>query len=181
MSGGGENWKFSDAKKYLYDLILNDVIPPADAIRPRAVFDEYCKDRPEFAPFQEYKNFADRLRKLRLKARTRGDRADLDAACLAHDRTVFPKPTVDTKGNAMWQGSLAQELLISDIKAKKHVTMRPKLLYETRAAFHEHYHLDFFRERIYQEVKALKHKEYLEVKRKDEEKKKAQDPVSTGT
>ena len=82
---------------------------------------------------------------------------------------------VDTKGNPYWQNSLAQQLLRADIEDNKHKQMRPRLLYETRVAFHETYSLDFFRDRIYQEVKAKKHRIYTKEqceKKKAEEKAK---------
>ena len=70
----------------------------------------------------------------------------------------------------MWQGSLAQALLQADIEAKKHKQMKPKILYESKAAHHENYSLDFFRDRIYQEEKARKCEAYLEEKREKKEK-----------
>ena len=90
-------WEHSDAKRYLYKLIVSKKIPERDAIAPREVFAIYCKDRPEFVPFQDTKNFASRLRSLREKAQRRGESAELDAECLAHDRKIFAAPTVDTK------------------------------------------------------------------------------------
>ena len=88
----------------------------------------------------------------------------MDAECFLHDRAIFPAPKEDTKGNIMWQSSLAQELLREDIKAGRHKDMKPKVLYETKAAYNENYELDFFRSRIYQEVKWFKHRQHMEAK-----------------
>ena len=159
-----DSWQHSAAKKYLYKLIVDGTIP--STMKPMQVFELYCKDRNEFENFQDYSNFGDRLRRLRQKVKRRSDRAELDVACLAHDRDIFPAPTVDTKGNPMWQNSLAQELLREDLEAGKHKEMKPRVLYETRAAYNEFYDLDFFRERIYQEIKAKKHKVYIKEKMK---------------
>lgn len=161
-------WRNSKAKEYLYGLLLRGEIPGPNDIKPRAVFDQYCKDRPEFRHFQDYRDlsFATKLRYLRAKAEERGNRSKEDAEALAHDRAIFPVPTEDTMKRPMWQGSEAQRLLRQDIENGKHKQMKPKLLYETKEEYNEVYSLDFFREKIYQEVKALKRLTW--VKNKDE-------------
>jgi len=98
-----EDWRDSAAKDYLYSLLVEGMIPGKDDIRPKQVFEQYCKDCPEFEPFQDYTNFANRLRALREKAVKRSDRATVDAANFTHDRQIFPAPTEDTNGNTMWQ------------------------------------------------------------------------------
>lgn len=156
-------WKNSAAKAYLYKLIVDNKIPDRKHIKPRQVFETYCQERPEFKHFQDYSNFASRLLSLRNKAEEKGERADADSARLEHDRAIFPKPTVDTKGFAMWQGSEAQKLLRQDIESGKNTTMKPKLLYETKSEYYENYSLEFFRNRIYQEVKFNKRERYVKL------------------
>ena len=155
-------WKDSAAKDYLYSLIVENKISPN--LKPKQVYEQFCQNHPTFKNFQDYKNFASRLGRLREKHATRNDRAEVDDACLAHDRTIFPEPTIDTSGNAMWQKSTAQQLLRQDITDGKHKTMKPKELYETREEYYENYNLDFFRERIYQEQRRFKHQAYLKDK-----------------
>lgn len=171
------DWTDSSAREYLYNLLLEGKVPGRKEITPKKLYDEYLKDRPEFKPFQNYTKlgFATKLSSLRDKVEKRQGRATKDAARLAHDRLIFPAPTVDTKGDVMWQESAAQKLLQKDIADGKHKTMKPKVLYETKASYYENYELDVFRRRIYQELKAIKHIKYLTEKRaekaaKEEEK-----------
>jgi len=112
----------------------------------------------EFRNFENYTNlgFATKLMALRERAEERTSRADEDAAAIAHDRGIFPKPIEDTKGQPMWKGSKAQELLQQDMAANKHKEMKPKELYETREEYYDSYSLDSFRDRIYQEAKFSK-------------------------
>jgi hypothetical protein len=102
-----EDWQDSAAKQYLYRLLIDGKLPAKDAIRPKALYEQYCKNRPEFRNFQNYTNlgFATKLMALRERAEERTSRADEDAAALAHDRGIFPKPIEDTKGQPMWKGS----------------------------------------------------------------------------
>jgi hypothetical protein len=159
-------WKKSKARDYLYGLLARGELPDRHAIKPKQVFDDYCKDRPEFKYFQNYKEikFASKLLYLRKMVEARTDRSKEDAAALAHDRLIFPPPTEDIKGRPIWAGSRAQKHLIDDIKNGKHKTMKPRLLYELREEYYENYDQDFFREKIYQEVKALKRVAWVKAK-----------------
>jgi hypothetical protein len=171
----GEDWGDSEAKEYLYSLLKEKKIP--DNLKPKDVYEQFCKGRSEFENFPRDRNWPSRLKRLRDKASTRNNRAAVDDACLAHDRLIFPEPVLDLiHGCKVWQGSKAQELLRQDIKDGKHPAMKPKDLYETREEYYLDYTLDFFREKIYQEKKAFKHKEYIkdkeEKKRREAEEKK---------
>jgi hypothetical protein len=167
-------WKKSKARDYLYGLLARGELPDRHVIKPKQVFDDYCKDRPEFKYFQNYKEikFASKLLYLRKMVEARTDRSKEDAAALAHDRLIFPPPDEDIKGRPMWAGSRAQKLLIGDIKNGKHKTMKPRLLYEFREEYHEDYDQDFFREKIYQEVKALKRLAWVKAKAEKKRNKK---------
>jgi hypothetical protein len=166
----GEDWAESDAKEYLYGLLCDKKIP--EHLKPKQVYEQFCKGRSEFEDFPRDRNWPSRLKRLRDKASTRSTRAAIDAACLAHDRLIFPEPVLDLiHGCKVWQGSEAQKLLCQDIQNGKHPAMKPKDLFETRAEYYLDYTLDFFREKIYQEKKAFKHKEYI----KDKEEKKAKE------
>ena len=77
-----DGWKHCDAKKHLCGLIVDGVVPDRHSIKPKQVFEVYCKDRPEFKDHQDYSKFADRLLRLRKKAEKRSGRAQVDADCL---------------------------------------------------------------------------------------------------
>ena len=100
------DWTDSSAREHLYNLLLEGKVPGAKDITPKKLYEDYLKDRPEFKPFQDYTKlgFATKLSSLRAKVeKKQGVELAGDAKLLTHDRTVFAKPTVDTKGNAMWQ------------------------------------------------------------------------------
>ena len=44
----------SEAKRYLCNLIVEEKIPSATAMKPKEVCNQFLKDRPEFEPFQDY-------------------------------------------------------------------------------------------------------------------------------
>lgn len=159
-------WRKSKARNYLCSLLATGELPDRHSIKPKEVFDKYCKQRPEFKHFQDYKDlkFASKLLYLRNMMKDRSDRSKEDAAALAHDRLIFPPPTEDTKGRPIWAESRAKNLLVEDIKNGKHKTMKPKVLYESRDEYHADYDQDFFREKIYQEVKALKRVAWVKAK-----------------
>ena len=158
----------------MYGLLVRGELPDRKTIKPREVFDVYCKDRPEFKHFQDYTSlkFPGKLKYLRDMTEARSDRSKADAVSLAHDRLIFPAPLKDTMGRPMWAGSRAQKLLIEDIKNGVHETMKPKGLYESREEYNENYDQDFFREKIYQEVKALKRAEWVKAKAEAKKNKK---------
>lgn len=170
-------WAKSKAREYLYGLIKNKKIPGKKEIKPKDVYEQYCKDRPEFKHFQDYKElkFADKLRGLRDKHETKSSRAEEDDAALIHDRKIFPEQKEDTKGRPIWAGSKAQEQLRKDIADGKHKSkdMKPRFLYATNAVYYENYDLDFFRDKIYQEEKAAKRLAWVKQKEQAKEKKKS--------
>ena len=163
-------WTDSAARAYLYALLIAGDIPSNK--QPKEVFNEYCKDRPEFKDFQDYSKFGSRLYYLRKKAAQRKGRADEDDEALAHDRNIFPLQTEDTRGRPIWAGSEAQKLLRQDIENDLHKTKKPKELYEEREEYYNDFDLDFFRNKIYQEQKALKRAAWVKAKSEDKSKKK---------
>ena len=100
------------------------------------------------------------------------DRSTEDAQALEHDRKIYPPRLVDTKGRPQWAGSQAQKQLRQDIKDGKHKTKKPKELFELNPLYYEHFDLDFIRNKIYQEVKALKRVAWMKDKEERKEKKK---------
>lgn len=164
--GKQPEWKNSEARNFLYGLLIRNELPGRLDITPREVFDNYCKNRLEFRLFQDYQalNFANKLRNLRDKVEVKSTRASEDAQFLAHDRLIFPPSTEDTKAQPWWPESEAQALLRQDINDKKHENLRPKELYETREEYYSNYSLDFFRNKIYQEIKAKKREAWINDK-----------------
>ena len=157
-------WGKSEARDYLFNLIVNEEIPGKDGITPREVFDKYCKSRPEFKHFQDYKaiKFADKLRQQRTRAGKKKDRAKEDDKFYQHDRQIFPPRTEDTGGEPVWAGSKAQEYLRIDLQDNKRSKMKPKALQNERDEYLE-WTPDKFRDKIYQEKRAMKRIVWMEA------------------
>jgi len=157
-------WGASEARDVLYDMLLAGEIP-AD-MKPKAVYMNYLKDLPAFQPFQDYTalKFANKLSSARKRATKKVDRAAEDLEFFEHDRLIFPAPTVDTKGQPMWKDSKAQKLLrkaLSDIDSGKRLYTKPRFLYAEEAEWYDNYTLEFFRKKIYQEIKFEKRQAWL--------------------
>ena len=148
-------------------MLLDGQIP-AD-MKPKQVYLTYLHFLPEFQPFQNYTalNFANKLGSARKRATKKVDRAEEDLTFLEHDRLIFPEPTLDTKNQPIWKGSEAQKLLrktLSDISSGRKAYVKPRFLYAEKEEWHENYSLEFFRKKIYQEVKFDKWQAWLKEK-----------------
>lgn len=163
-------WNKSGARDYLFDLTMDPSFPGKDDIKPKQVWETYCMDRPEFKHFQDYSQFASRLRSARQRAATKIGRATEDAEYLKHDRAIFPERTEDTRGEPVWQGSKAQELLRAYLKDDNRKKMKPRVLHAEEDEYLE-FSLDNFRNRIYSEQKAQKRIFYMKKKRAEKERK----------
>jgi len=153
----------SAARDKLYELVCDGTIPPATEMKPKMVYETFCKPLPEFASVA-YDGFATRLRSARQRASKQKGRATIDNDAFQHDRQMFPAQLFDCHGEPKWAGSAAQKLLRVDIKNGKNKTTNPRLLYKTQEECYQNYSLDTFRDRIYEEVKALKRKECMKTK-----------------
>ena len=159
-------WGKSAARDLLYKMVKKEMIPYD--MKPKAVYETYLKDLPEFIHFQDYTalQFANKLGSVRKRISQKSDRSEEDAKFLAHDRKIYPQPTEDWRGEPTWKGSPAQKALIGDIKSGEAAKWKPKVLYESRDIYWKNFpDQDRFRNRIYQETKALKRLTYLETKR----------------
>ena len=160
-------WRTSAARDVLYDMVLAGKIPLE--MKPKQVYLTYLQHLPEFAPYQDYTKlkFSTKMGSACKRAGKKRDRAKEDEEFLKHDRLIFPAPTHDTRNQPIWKGSQAQELLqkaLADIASGKKIYKEPRFLYAEEEAWHEHYSLEFFRKKIYQEIKFCKRREWLKQK-----------------
>ncbi|CAB9507098.1 hypothetical protein SEMRO_292_G109770.1 [Seminavis robusta] len=151
-------WKDSPARTLLYNLIADGQIEDGDD--PKEVYDTHCKDADEFKPYPFSDTFIGRLKRLLLRIKEKDSQSARDATALVHDRQIFAQPTQDVWGEPMWQGSVAQEKLMDDIEAGKHLELLPRFLHATRDEY-KVYALERFRDRIYQECKKMKREAFL--------------------
>ena len=142
------NWRKSEEKKTLL-RDLREGILPLD-VAPKVAFNS----RPEFIQLG-YANWTERLKRTKEHVRSRNNRAEFDAAAVAHDRLIHPKPALNYRGEPRWEGSRAESLLKQDIDDKKHEMMAPAVLRDSRNEYKD-YPLRVFRGHIHQEVKSRK-------------------------
>jgi hypothetical protein len=123
----------------------------------KQLFETRYKDLPAFAisNFGDVEKFERRLSSVRTQIQDKLQRAQEDAMALANDRLIHPVPTIDCRGYPQWRGSEARELLIDDLKAKKHKEMRPMKLHDSCPQYKD-FPLEAFRTRIYKELRKMK-------------------------
>lgn len=154
-------WQWSDAKGLLFQDIIDGHVPleydRQGGKTAKQIFEERYVNAPAFqiSNFNDVKAFGTRLTSIRSQIRDKMERAQEDAMALQNDRLIYPKPTIDSKGLPKWKGSVAQELLIIDLKKKKHKRLTPMQLRLTKPEY-QTYPLDCFRNRIYKELRKLK-------------------------
>lgn len=154
-------WISSDAKALLIELVKKGEVP-AD-MKPKKVFETFCKDRPEFKLVGDA-NFASRLKGVRDKIKDKNFSAERDAAALAHDRMLHPRPHEDGFGLPFWPDAEAKKLLDKDIDNNLHNTMTKTALWKSRAECYECFPFEIFVKRIHQEVKTRKFHAHCEDK-----------------
>jgi hypothetical protein len=160
------DWKTSASKELLRRDIVAGRLPAH--WKPAKVWEEY-QNSPEFVAEKIDKDkLGARLRSLRKTLSDRHDRAARDAAALVHDRVLFPAPAQNHRGKPRWQGSLAEQLLKSDIDQGRHKSMTPLQLYNSRPVYVHACDLTTFRNHIYQDQRRRKFAHYLEVKKQKE-------------
>ena len=149
-------WRNSEAQKLLRQLLVSGEIPSSakSSVGPSEIWNTFCLPRQEFAGFLVEK-FPQRLRALQKQHVEKGGRAKDEHAALLHDKLYFPAPSHNNRGEPRWHGSEAERLLKVDVAAKKHESMAPQQLHETRKEYQD-YALVVFRKHIHQEVRLRK-------------------------
>lgn len=150
------HWRNSNARKYLLELLKDGTIPLDGSMKPRRVFDEFCKDNDEFLEFNEYNHlFPGRLGTLREIVAAKYDRARTDEEALEHDRLIHPTKMHDGKGVPRWDGSPAKELLRKDLDNGQYPHLKPTALRNTKEEYQK-FPPEFFRKKIHQEIATRK-------------------------
>lgn len=158
------NWHTSEAKKLLENDLISGKIPlhnGNDGMEPKDVY----LQRPEFAEFS-YEYFRDRLRAIRNQISEKKSLASTDSIALSNDQRIHPRSTHNSRGEPRWEGSIAEQLLKSDVSKGRHTTMRPQDLYQSRPEYYNNYPLSVLRKHIDQEVRRQKTRTMREEKNK---------------
>ena len=160
-------WEFSEAKKLLErDIIDGRVGSVATGLAPKQVY----AMRKEYADY-EYPMFVRRLYALRVKYEKLLELAAEDEEALAHDLQLGLR--INSKPYPRWPGSDAERLLTQDIKAGKHLEMKPRQLQASRPEYAPWAPFPkVFRDHIHQELRAQLERPYWLARRKEKEEQK---------
>jgi hypothetical protein len=164
-----EAWANSKAKAILYKGLLDGSIPLcALEMGPQDVY----LSHPEFAKWK-YDNFRSNLNTLRKTICADKKLSRADEKALVKDRELYPKKLTNSRGEPVWDGSVAQKLLHADVAAGKHrhfcvnenrvVGLAPKVLFETSEEYKK-FPLKVFRKHVDQEERRQKYLAYLKAK-----------------
>lgn len=157
-------WINSPAKACLINLLTKEEIP--SEMKPKAVYEKFCKHRPEFSVFKD-NNFGSRLKALRDKVKDRNNRAVRDEAAFRHDRLIYPRPCQDGFGLPHWPDSEAKELLNQDIDQGKHLILSKEDLWKSKPEYWECFPFEIFVKHVHQEIKTRKFHQYVADKREN--------------
>jgi len=159
-------WRHSEAKKLLYADVISGVVPVDETQMNAQAVCDCCSNHPDFllSDFHDRKKFPARLNRLRDKIKGKNNRQDRDAAALANDRLLFPRPSSNYRGEPDWANSNAKKLLADDIANGRHLALTKKKLWKSRPECQET-DLDVFRGRVCQMLKSIKFEACVTCKR----------------
>jgi hypothetical protein len=154
-----KGWRDSKAKSLLKKDLVDGTIPLSNA--EMDAVDVYLS-RVEFTEFR-FENFRSNLRALRKKIKEKKRLACEEKAALEHDRILFPKCLVNSKGEPRWEGSNAEQQLKLDMDQGYHNVMTKRELWESRAEYMI-FSSKIFRKHVYQEERSRKFRAYISRK-----------------
>jgi hypothetical protein len=143
--------------------LIDDILPvEASRITAEEAWEVY-KTMDEFANVV-FDQFKERLRDHRKQVGENKIRAAKELDALAHDRRLFPRQTVNHRGELVFDLHPAKLLLRADVESGKHLRMTRQELQLTNESY-QIFRTDIFRHRIYQEVRRSKFVNYLKERR----------------
>lgn len=146
-------WGKSEAKQMLKeDIIMGFVRESSDPEEVYKMHEAYKQHK--------YKNFKTNLKNLLTNTRENYERMADDCDCYGHDIALLAQLRANEPPRPVpWHLSAAKNLLCADIGIGKHLTMKPKELYQDRPEYRE-FSLKVFRKHIYQELDKLAKKDF---------------------
>jgi hypothetical protein len=136
-------WKESDAKAILTLEILDGTVK--EESNPEEVYNS-CLEYQQY----NFTKFKRNMKALIKSLKNKEDQALFDAAAVAHDCELFPRPALTDGGYPFWDTSAAKTLLAADIDRGADKEMTPFDLWCTREEYQLFPH-DVFRHHIHQE------------------------------
>lgn len=153
-------WKRSNAKKLLYEFLLDGTVPTEakdkDGNVSMSIEDIYSLHE-EFAKYR-FDMFGGRLKRLRDKITELDGRAEQDLDAFNNYKSNHKPSLFSHKGFIQWQGSTSQELLREDLPTYlENPDSKPKTLWLSRKEYRDEFPLDVFRDKIKQEIRTEKY------------------------
>jgi hypothetical protein len=130
-------WQYSDAKQLMAQDMFDGIVPiDTKIVDSEKLYNEFYADHPLFEKFPYKKSLYDsRIKSLQEEVRRLKERVTYEAQAFAHDRAKHPRPTHNTKGELLWNGSEADRWLKIDMSNGLHLQMAPRELRETRQCY----------------------------------------------
>jgi hypothetical protein len=152
-------WKKSEAKRLLYKVIMEDLIPlegTDDKGEPTMPLRDIYMMRPQYSDYL-YDKFYSRLSGLRKTINEANTRAKDDEEAFKNYKQNHPPSEVSHNGCIQWQGSESRELVLEDIEEGLLTQLGKKELWGSRPEYYELFPLSVFRDKIYQELRTEKY------------------------
>jgi hypothetical protein len=160
-------WRKSEAKKIVYNALMDGVIPLKDTSFKVMSLEYVYSIDPEFALY-DFKKFKDRVNRIRKKILELDKRAEDDLAAFKNYKDNHEPSILSHKGYVQWQGSSAQEFLWEDLDAYiKDPGMKPKDLWQTCPEHRKEFPLKTFADKIKQEIRTAKYLHTLKERGKE--------------
>ena len=158
------NWMGSAARQ----ILLDDLQPPHGILVgkddvPAVHLWKFYKTQPGFEKVP-YKQFCVRLRDHRNQMSGNYLLSCREEEFLGRDRKLYPRQTVNNRGEIVFDLHPARDLLRQDVANKLHLTMKPSELRRTRPEY-KVFKKKIFKHRVYQTIRREKFINYLEHKR----------------
>jgi len=158
------DWRRSAARRVVLDDLEEGVLPLDRTEMPaHKAWEEVYQHLTEFHGVS-YEQFRDRLNDHRKQIRKKRENLNWDERAVEHDRGKNPQRITDRRGKPVFYLTEAHQLLVRDVKRKRHEKYGPAGLRSKRLAYKQ-FDLKVFQRRIHQQVRREKFENYLELER----------------
>ena len=163
------DWATSAAKVVIMSDLKDKVLPAhASVMSAKEAWEKVYMHLVEFHGV-DYEQFRENLNNHRRAYRKKREQVAWAKNAIAHDLELHPRKSHNHCGELVFAFSEAKKKLKKDVERRKHKTMKPIDLRNTRPEY-KVFTLDKFRQRIYQQERREKFENYLEDKRDEKAK-----------
>ena len=156
-------WRGSKARALLLEAVVKGEIPvDHNEMSAEQAFNLF-KDKPEFEGVV-FSQFKERLSDHRHQVKNGRKRSAEEEKCLAHDRTLFPRKLVNSRGELVFDLHPAKMILREMVEEGVNRRKTPREMWLSRPEF-QAFKLKIFGKRIRQEVRRKKYCNMVDKKR----------------